>query len=260
MLVSFSRRLGYLHDSPQVQRRVDGWLRDDGILGELSAFDPEHVSMFRNIAPVAPEQALSTIERSVRNVADERIADICAPFRELLRSLAYESEYFDRCIEILVRMALGRADKSGRTEGRDEIAGLFTIYLSGTHASLAQRLIHVETLLRHPDERRQEIGVKALKAMLQTGEFVSFHNFEFGARSRDFGYMPRTNKEVLDWYKAVLDFCVKIDAQDIAASRQERTLGERVRAVQPKSAASDFWIEQLAEGLPTSFGRLRRNV
>jgi len=46
----------------------------------------------------------------------------------------------------------------------------------------------------------------ALEAMLKTGHFMSAYNFEFGVRSRDYGYHPPTGKDVGDWFAAALNF------------------------------------------------------
>jgi hypothetical protein len=58
------------------------------------------------------------------------------------------------------------------------------------------RLKTVEHLLTSDDADSHAIGLKALDAMLRTGHFSSSLGFEFGARSRDYGYDPRTGKDV----------------------------------------------------------------
>ena len=52
---SFSRRLGYLHDSSEAQELVEGWFREGGPLSDVAVFDEHHAEMFGNVAPVAPE-------------------------------------------------------------------------------------------------------------------------------------------------------------------------------------------------------------
>jgi hypothetical protein len=68
------------------------------------------------------------------------------------------------------------------------------------------RLVVAEGLLRSTDTAKQSLGVAALEAMLKTSHFSSSYNFEFGMRSRDYGYYPRTSKDVAAWFSAVLDF------------------------------------------------------
>ena len=48
------------------------------------------------------------------------------------------------------------------------------------------------------------VGVKALEALMKTSNFSSHYEFSFGARSRDWGYHPRTSQEVCAWFGAVL--------------------------------------------------------
>jgi hypothetical protein len=65
LLKSFSRRLGYLNDSKEARLIVSGWLSPGGLLEKPGEFNDLGFTMFRNIAPVEPERALSALERSL---------------------------------------------------------------------------------------------------------------------------------------------------------------------------------------------------
>ena len=84
------------------------------------------------------------------------------------------------------------------------VPSLFYIVLSGTHAPVAMRLKVLEDLLGSDDPGLRALGLKALDAILKTDHFSSTYGFEFGARSRDYGYYPPTGKDVQDWFGAVL--------------------------------------------------------
>jgi hypothetical protein len=62
---SLTRRIGYLHDSPEAQRVVARWLALDGPLGDLLITSEHSSNLLRNIAPVAPEAILARIECEV---------------------------------------------------------------------------------------------------------------------------------------------------------------------------------------------------
>jgi hypothetical protein len=82
--------------------------------------------------------------------------------------------------------------------------GLFFLILSGTHAPVQQRLAVVNAQLRSGSKRRQTLGLNALRAMLEAWHFSSGATFEFGARSRDFGYLPKTTADFQKWFAPVL--------------------------------------------------------
>jgi hypothetical protein len=87
---------------------------------------------------------------------------------------------------------------------------LFPIYLSGTHASLDQRADAVKKLLLSAEPVARELGLAALKATFQAMHFSSDSDFHFGARSRDFGYQPRTREETMHWYRTVFELAEAI--------------------------------------------------
>jgi hypothetical protein len=110
----------------------------------------------------------------------------------LLRSLAYDPEHFARAVALLVKFARLEGDRGSDGDAAKIVESLFYVVLSGTHAPIATRLKALEGLLRSSDKAEEMLGVDALGAMLQTSNFLSIYSFEFGARSRDYGYYPPT--------------------------------------------------------------------
>jgi hypothetical protein len=203
LLRSYSRRLGYLDGSKEARAVVEGWLAPDGLLAEVANLSELGRAMFNNVAPVVPDAVLSAMEAALSG-ADEATLRKYGHFNRLLRSLAYDAAQFERSLSLLVRFALLPNDGPRESEAAEIVVSLFYIALSGTHAPVEMRLKALEGLLRSPGAAAQRLGVKALEAMLKTDHFSSHYEFEFGARSRDYGYYPATGKDVSDWYEAVL--------------------------------------------------------
>lgn len=65
---------------------------------------------------------------------------------------------------------------------KNSFSSLFHLYLSGTHATIEQRLTVIESLLGSEKEQRREFGISALNAVLKTADFTSYQRFDFGAR------------------------------------------------------------------------------
>lgn len=216
LLRSFSRRLGYLHTSSSAKNIVRGWLSEGALLGDIANLSPLLLEVLINIAPVDPAETLQCLKRAAKNTEFANLTSLDNPSRssliQLLRSLAYDAELFEDCIEILSLFALMEGENTTGS-ARDLIASLFALYLSGTHASMEQRSTWIKNALKSGNAKLEYIGFKALCSALESYHFSSYHDFEFGGRLRDFGFHP-TGDAVSAWFKNFVD---------IAASLAERT-------------------------------------
>lgn len=217
LLKSFSRRLGYLHDSKIARRIVQEWLSPSGLLGaHIGNLSPLGIVMLVNVAPVAPESVLSAIERVRLGGPDTTFFTISNPHRDefvqLLRKVAYDADLFERCAALLVLFALAARDAGNeRRDATLEVwRSLFSPFLSGTHASVVQRLRVIEALLRGDTPGEHLLAVEALTAALETFHFSSTHDFDFGSRSRDYGYHPTTRMERTAWFSACIHTAMKV--------------------------------------------------
>lgn len=192
LLKSLSRRLGYLHDSKDAIAIVDKWLAVGGRLGNVADLDNVGKAMFNNLAPVAPEAALAAAERAFLGPDGDKAVKSCASYVHLIRSLAYDATLFERCIALLLKFAKAAGDDGKANDGSRVFTSLFFLYLSGTHATIEQRLSVIERLLLSDEVHLRDLGLEAFKAMLEAWQFSSDYHFEFGARSRDHGYWPQS--------------------------------------------------------------------
>ena len=119
--------------------------------------------MFANIAPVAPHEVLAALERAV---VGPEAAKACKAYLDILRSLAYDPALFARCIAVMVDVVVAD-DGDERLHGAQLVASLFHLCLSGTHATIDQRLAVIEGLVGSPDSKRRALGVLTLKAALE---------------------------------------------------------------------------------------------
>ncbi len=200
---SFSRRLAFLHEHPRAVAIVDRWLSPGGLLAEATTFNDLGRAMFENVAPVSPAAALKVLERTGGS-DPEVAATVLRRHLSLLRSLAYDPRLFERSAALLALAATKNSDEREAKGASDTFTSFFTIHLSGTHATIEQRLEVIERLFRSADSKRRSLGLSALDKVLKTTNFSSHHRFQFGARPRDYGYRPSTNDEVARWYGAAL--------------------------------------------------------
>jgi hypothetical protein len=185
LLRSFSRRLRYLDTSEEARSIVGRWFATGGLLDNVTDLSDLGEAMFNNVAPVLPEACLAALERGLLKPKDEEVVRRFKRYVPLVLSLAFDASLFDRCIALLVKIAVLDEPEASKSEARRAFASLFLICYSGTHASIEQRLNAIKFLLHSDDAKLQSLGVEGLRAALEAWHFSSAYNFEFGARSRD---------------------------------------------------------------------------
>ena len=242
---SFSRRLAYLHEHPCAVAIAEQWFAPGGLLGDVTALNHLGWAMFENVAPVLPEAALAALERA--GGGDPQVAaQILNRHSSLLRSLAYDPQLFKRSASLLTLVATQSADERDAKEASDTFISLFTLYLSGTHATIEQRVGVVEQLLLASEPRRRALGLAALDAMLKATGFVSSYRFEFGGRSRDYGFWPRSSDDITKWYGLALALIERLAFTETALKRElGNVLARNFRGLW-KSARTFSQLESLA--------------
>lgn len=228
LLKSFSRRIGYLHHSENAQHIVGQWLSEGGLLGQVDKLNPLGLDMLHNIAPVNPEATLAALERSLGIPGGVEGITPLSERRDkivtLVASLAFDADLFERASTLLARFVIAEATTQKFNSARGVFDGLFQLYLSGTHASVQQRLNCIDTLLNSDDGRSQAVGLGALERMLEVGHFSAVRDFEFGARPRDFGWQPKTFGDAIGWYDAIFYFILEKIETASELSRQLKSI------------------------------------
>lgn len=219
---SFTRRLGYLSHSKEAIICVQHLLAINGFFEQLLlAYQNEPdkgykfiFSCVANVAPVAPSETLNFIERL--GVSDPEGIFLSRKNPEfiyitrLLRSLAYDGEYFGQSVRLLACFVLTENAGEKNNSVFDILKSFFAARLSGTCATIEQRLNVVDGFFA---DDHTEIGLKLISELLKTRDFMSSYGFDFGTDVRDYGYEPSTHDEINEWYSSVLSFVDRILAQ-----------------------------------------------
>ena len=169
--------------------------------------------MLDYIGPVAPEALLDRIEAELAAPDFGGMEPRHSPQRttilNLLQLLAYESGAFDRCIRLLIRVADYEDENNNYDAVRDKITKFFQAYLSGTHASINQRIGIMNECLWSDVVGRRSLGFRMLSTALEGPPWTGFGINEFGARPRDFGFQP-SHDELVAWRCAFIDVAVRL--------------------------------------------------
>jgi len=202
LLVSFSRRLEYLHDTEEACAIASRWMDDEKWLADPAQLNELGRKLFINLAPLVPDKVLAAMERAL---SADKAADFVLRHRHsvhewstLLRHLAYQPESFDRAALLLLTLA--EHEEGNNVDCRGAWKEMFRIGLSGTMAPPAQRVRLLEHLLTRSTGKRRELTWSAVEAMLEANHISSSHDFSFGARPHGYGWEPESHAEVVGWF------------------------------------------------------------
>ncbi|MEZ8229026.1 esterase/lipase family protein [Vibrio splendidus] len=236
VLKSFSRRIGYLHDSEDAVEISMTWSSQGGLIDQLYSNKQESLAivLLTNIAPLVPNEVLLYMERKA--ITDDlylsRSNSHYVELTRLLRSLAYENELFPHCFRLLCKVALSEKDGENVNSVRDLLSSLFEIYLSGTHATVGSRLNCISTLLNSSIDQECNLGVELLDHMLKTHHFSSSYSFDFGSLTRDYGYQPETIGDINKWYLSALELLGSyIQLSSSPSERAEEVFANHIRGL-----------------------------
>jgi hypothetical protein len=140
----------------------------------------------------------------------------------MLRSIAYEPELFERATRLLVRFAVEDGN-GGKSRAAEALTSLFYVHVSGTHATLPQRLRVMESLVRSANASEQDLGLKLLRALLEASSIPFHQDYEFGAQLRDYGYNP-TFDEAQVWFASALETADELAKAGLATSARIEAL------------------------------------
>jgi len=215
LLMSFSHRLGLLHDHPVAKEIVEAWLQPEGMLGRIAELNDISLRILGYIGPVAPEALLNRIEAVLASSDFKGMEPGYNPQRRsilrLLQMMAYEPNAFERCARLLIQMAEDEADNNDLDSARNMVPRFFQAYLSGTHASLSQRIALMNECIASNIITRRSLAFKMLSTALDGPPWSGVGIGEFGARPRDYGYEPNYD-ELVEWRSAFIDVIIHLAA------------------------------------------------
>lgn len=252
LIRSLSRRLGYLHNVPQAISIVQDLMKADGWIGDIRNLTKFGMDVFKNLASADPKGALEAIQRAENNDESQKFLTRENPyfidFVQILRSIAYEKEYFKACIHLICEIAVTEDESENNNSVRSVLKSLFSAYLSGTLTEENERLEVIESLIQSSDERKQRIALTLLDEALEAWHFSSHYGFSFGGRKRGYGYMPK-GEQVAKWYGTFIAATEKIALTDDWKSERARgILARRFRGLWTSAHMFDV-LENTAKNL-----------
>ncbi|MDQ0359452.1 hypothetical protein [Breznakia pachnodae] len=203
IFLSLSRRIKYLHTYKEaIQFAIS---IHDKYFTNYEVVKSEMVKVLSNLKYLIPDKIverlleienLSFFSRKNKNYND---------YVYMIIFILYDIEYFDDCILLLFRFSLSEGKIETHNSVKRQIETIYQLYLSGTHATIEQRLNSIRYLFDMKNNAAEELAFCLLDKLLQTDGFSGFAIEDFGTMKRDYGYFPKTHEAIRKWYTATLD-------------------------------------------------------
>ncbi len=202
LLKSFFRRIKNLHNNTKVLKIAGDYLNNLSDTDLIYANDIL-VEIVRCITILHPTKVLYRI-KNIKN--DKFFTRDNSNFYEwvlMLAYIAYEEDYFQSAIRIIIRFALSEEKGNNYNSVRDVLLKFFHIYLSGTHAPLQARLDIIDELLNSDNVNEQELGLSLLdSALYYSQQFYGYPLHDNGTKLRDYGLKPIP----MEWFKETFEY------------------------------------------------------
>jgi hypothetical protein len=232
---SLLKRIKWLDTSPTVVAFAQRLLQPD-MLGSLAALNtPAGSKMLDRLVHVAPDLVSATIDRVFWHLTTDELKSARDGRRYLvwsLQKLVFRKQTFDRSARLLLRLAVAENENYGNNAS-GLFKQLFQLYLSGTEADPASRLLILDDGLKASDRIEREICVGALSHMLDSSHYSRTGGAEqIGTADALEDWRPKTYGEIRDFFRAAIARLVSIATSgDEFALAAKRHLGTHIRGL-----------------------------
>ncbi|MEJ7643904.1 MAG: hypothetical protein WKF87_04890 [Chryseolinea sp.] len=235
LLKSFAKRIGYLADSSQAEEIVVKWLSADGLLGRKKGeLNHDDYQILFSIAPTAPEPVITFIEECANLIGGDyttRHNRFYDDVVNILIQLAYEPFLFKRSVDLIIRFALTEDEQENVNSIHNRLGQLFQLYLSGTLALIGQRKEVIIELISSGKNNASKLASFLLGKTLKCSNWNLYGFYaDFGSKIRSYGWVPKSKKDVMNWYQTFLSLCESSANSNAPASSHVRErLSKRFR-------------------------------
>ena len=213
LLVSLSRRLGFLHDNQYAQTIVNEWFSSRGVLNDISTYSNHQFKMLQNLVPEYNDLILDTIENFLSNLDSEEIKSINSDFYSttyfLSEYLSIFPEYFERCVKILLKLYFEEEVRNDFSNLPRLFSSIFRPKYSESAEITSKKKDVIESLIHSNESDHQILGLQLLNSTLQYRTTWMFDTALIGGRSYTIN-LPTPDKTPDNSYNEFIQLATRI--------------------------------------------------
>ena len=241
--LSFFRRLKFLHNKEYSVQIADFYLEQMDFLN----VDKYEMEIIDCIKVISPEKILYKLEQITQEKFFTRNNSYYYEWARILAYIAYDPKLFYRSTVLIAEFAKSEEKNENYNSIRDILYKMFHIALSGTHATIEERLKIVDILIYDSNTISNELGLKLIDELLETGGFIGHVINENTSRKRDYGYYPKNKEEYRTWYITILQYCEKLINSNVFEDEIKEIISNNFRNL--ASAGFYYDLERIVENV-----------
>lgn len=232
---SLLKRIKWMDTSPTAVAFAERLLQSE-MLGNFAALNMEFGSKaLDRLVHVAPDIVSATVERVFGHLTIDELKAVRDGRRYLvwsLEKLVFRRKTFDRSARLLLKLAVAENENYGNNAS-GIFKQLFQLYLSGTEAEPAARLLILDEGMKSMDETERRICIDAVGHMLDSGHYSRSGGAEqIGSGEAMEDWRPKTYGEIHDFFRAAMSrlSCVAVSDDPLAAAAKNH-LASHIRGL-----------------------------
>lgn len=243
--LSFFRRLKFLHNKEYSIQSANFHLEQINFLN-VNKYEIEIIDC---IKVISPEKVLNKLEQITQEKFFTINNNYCYEWAIILFYIAYDQKLFYRSTILIAEFAKSEEKNKKYKSIRDILYKMFHIALSGTHATIEDRLKILDTLIYDSSIISNELGLKLINELLKLGtNGLSDHIIDNNTSvKRDYGYYPKNKEEYRKWYITTLQYCEKLIINNVFEDEIKEIISNNFRDL----ASNDFYydLEKIVENV-----------
>lgn len=234
---SMLRRIRWLDEIPEAKLFARAMLAPKGY-GNLDALSSDVGAQYLDrLVHVDPDFAISTLLRVFGALSIDELRAVDAGRRYIvwaLEKLVFRKDSFSAAATLLRRFAAAETEDHLSNSASGQFKQLYQLYLSGTQAPPAERLLILDEGLTSSDAAERNLSFEALVEMLRTGHFSRGGGAEeIGSQPRLVDWQPTTNAEIWSFHREAIHrlLTYALNHGDPLALRARDALGNEIRGL-----------------------------
>jgi hypothetical protein len=227
------------------------------MLGNFAALNTEAGSkILDRLVHIAPDLVSATINRVFGALTTDELKAARDGRRHLVWSLGklvFRKQTFDRSARTLLKLAAAENEDYGNNAS-GIFKQLFQLYLSGTEAEPAARLLVLDDGLKSSNRVERATCVDALGHMLDSGHYSRMGGAEqIGSADALEDWQPKTYGEIRDFFRAAMSRLTSIaTSRDELAQNAKGHLGGHIRGLFHQLPASE--VKAMIDTITVHYG------
>jgi len=218
----FSNRLVELNKLKGTHSLIEVLAQEGGLLTQYEFINSDQgARILMSLAEIEPKKVLQIIDTAIGSKNYDQLKEVEDGRRYIvwsLERLVYREETFEGAANLLFKLSVAE-NENIVNNATSQFCQLFQLFLPATTVSLAIRLELLNKLITDATDPERKVIISALDRALMVRGFTRMGGADKQAGETFVDYQPKTNEEILDYWKTVIEMLESLDEYDILVNK-----------------------------------------